>query len=145
MAPENSSITGQSNTNQKNKSPTKIGKLVKQREDSPESAKDKNNGTLGTLISKYQEPKTVTDSDGGGASCHTEEKKVNVRKLLMKDLLPAVDEGSDQKDFEFDDFPLRPGAQSKKKPAKSKKGQKKQKVIEEADQEASPTKVSKKR
>ena len=63
----------------------------------------------------------------------------------MKDLLPAVDEGIDQKDFEFDDFPLRKGAQSKKKPAKSKKGQKKQKVIEEADQEASPTKVSKKR
>ena len=55
--------------------------------------KDKNNGTLGTLISKHQEQKT--DSDGGGASCYTEEKKVNVRQLLMKDLLPAVDEDQD--------------------------------------------------
>ena len=91
MNPEHSSITGQPSTNQKPKSPAKIGKLVKPRDDSPESVK--NAGTLGTLVSKQQEQRT--DSDGGGASCHTEEKKVNVRKLLMKDLLPAVDEDQD--------------------------------------------------
>ena len=102
MNNEHNSITGQSSTNQKPKSPTKIGKFVKPREDSPESVKN-----TGTLVSKQQEQRT--DSDGGGASCQTEEKKVNVRKLLMKDLLPAVDEDQDQKDFEFDDFPLRTG------------------------------------
>ena len=117
---------------------------MKPREESPESVKDKNNATLGTLISKHQEQKT--DSDGGGASCYTEEKKVNVRQLLMKDLLPAVDEDQDQKDFEFDDFPLRSRASSlvKKKSSKNKKVQKKQKQ-DEADNEASPTKVAKRK
>ena len=42
----------------------------------------------------------MSGSDGGGASCQTEEKKVSgaVSKLQLKDLLPAVDE-----DQQFDD------------------------------------------
>ena len=68
-------------------------------------------------------------SDGGGASCQSIEKKVKVNYLPLQDLLPAVDENSDQDFEQFDDFPLRITVPlTKKRPHKELKEQKESKT-----------------